>query len=274
MTTEALASDLRNATSPLFLTGAGISVASGIAPFRGTKDAVWEQDVLEMGTFRMFAKDPVKQWEWYLRRFDGCRGAQPNAAHYAITKLQEWKAADRLPKSTGPRDLSLRVVTQNIDGLHVAAGTQDVIEVHGRAREVRCSRPRCKNGAPNGTLPWDESMFTAFRAEPKQENLPRCPLCGLLLRPHVLWFDEVYVEHFGYRFDEATNLFQSSDLIVFVGTSFSVGITEQAMILATMDPSKKVWTIDPHSAPPEDAGRWLRAPSEEALPEVVRLLQR
>ena len=263
MTTEALAADLRTATAPLFLTGAGISVASGIAPFRGTKDAVWEQDVLEMGTFRMFAKDPVKQWEWYLRRFDGCRGAQPNAAHHAITKLQEWKAAE---------GVRLRVVTQNIDGLHVAAGTQDVIEVHGRAREVRCSRPRCKNGAPEGTLPWTEKAFTEFREEPKMENLPRCPLCGLILRPHVLWFDEVYLDHSGYRFDDARELFWKSDLVVFVGTSFSVGITESAMMAATMNPATKVWTVDPHTAPPEGGGQWLQALSEEALPEVVRLL--
>lgn len=263
MIAEDLAADLRSSTSPTFLTGAGISVASGIAPFRGTKDAVWEQDVLEMGTFRMFAKDPVKQWSWYLRRFDGCRSAKPNAAHHAITKLQSWKAAE---------GVSLRVVTQNIDGLHVDAGTKDVIEVHGQARSVRCSRPRCKNGAPSGTLSWEESMFTAFRVEPKYENLPRCPLCGLLLRPHVLWFDETYVEHSSYRFDEATSLFQASDLIVFVGTSFSVGITEQAIFLATMNPTTKVWIVDPHSVPSVGFGHWLRAPSEEALPEVVRVL--
>ena len=265
MTIAQFTSDLRSSTSPLFLTGAGISVASGIAPFRGTKDAVWSVDVLEMGTYRMFKKDPVKQWSWYLDRFNSCRGAKPNAAHYAIKELQEWKATE---------GVSLRVVTQNIDGLHVEAGTKDVIEVHGSAKRVRCSLFHCANGSPKGTLPWEDEAFVAFRADPKMENLPRCPLCAVLLRPHVLWFDETYDGHDSYRFSEASELFWKSDLVVFVGTSFSVGITEHAMMAATMNPETKVWTIDPHTAPPDGGGQWLQALSEEALPEVLQSLQR
>jgi NAD-dependent deacetylase len=261
---DQLATDLTASVAPLFITGAGISVASGIQPFRGTDGAVWSQTVLEMGTQRMFRQDPARQWKWYLDRFDSCRGARPNAAHDAITQLQAWKAMEGVP---------LRVVTQNIDGLHVDAGTKDVIEVHGKARHVRCSRPRCENGSPKGLLPWDESQFAAFRADPVVENLPRCPACGLLLRPHVLWFDETYVEHFDYRFDEATELFWKADLVVFVGTSFAVTITENALIAAGMK-GAHVWSIDPHSAPPPGAGTWLQSPSEVALPQLLGTLTR
>ena len=257
-----LALDLTESLSPLFLTGAGISIASGIAPFRGTADAVWAKDVLEMGTRRMFERDPVKQWAWYLDRFGACRTAKPNAAHYAITKLQEWKAQE---------GVRLRVVTQNVDGLHVDAGTQDVIEVHGAARKMRCSRHGCAHGGPRNTLPWDDKVFTPFLADPKVETLPRCPACNKFLRPHVLWFDETYLDHLGYRFDDAQNLFFTSDLVVFVGTSFSVGITEGAIIAAGMK-GAKVWCIDPNSPPPEGAGTWLQAKSEEALPALVQTL--
>lgn len=261
-TVKQLAKALRESTSPLFLTGAGISIASGIAPFRGTADAVWEKDVLEMGTHRMFRQDPTRQWKWYLDRFDVCRGAKPNAAHYAITGLQAWKAAE---------GVKLRVVTQNIDGLHVDAGTEDVIEVHGAARKVRCHQYRCENGPPKSTMPWDEAMFAQFRADPTDANLPRCPACGRVLRPHVLWFDEMYVDHLDYRYKEAADLFGNSDLLVFVGTSFAVTVTENAILRAGMK-GTPLWSVDPYSPPPQDGIVWLQAPSEDALPEVLDLL--
>lgn len=256
-----LALDIAESLSPLFITGAGISIASGIAPFRGTADAVWSKDVMEMGTRKMFERDPVKQWVWYLDRFGSCRSAQPNAAHYAITKLQTWKA----------EGVNLRVITQNVDGLHVDAGTQDVIEVHGAARKMRCSRHGCKNGGPRNFLPWDDAVLAPFLADPKVETLPRCSACNKVLRPHVLWFDETYLDHLDYRFDEARELLWSADLVVFVGTSFSVGITEMAVIAATMRDTK-VWSIDPHSAPPEGAGTWLQGKAEEVLPDIAKKL--
>lgn len=259
---DQLALDITASTSPLFITGAGISIASGIAPFRGTADAVWSEDVLEMGTRRMFERDPVKQWTWYLDRFKSCRTSKPNAAHHAITKLQTWKAEE---------GVSLRVVTQNVDGLHVDAGTRDVIEVHGAARKMRCSRHGCTHGGPRKFLPWDDAMFAPFLADPKVETLPRCPVCRKVLRPHVLWFDEPYLDHLDYRFDAAQDLFFKSDLVVFVGTSFSVGITESAIIAAGVKRAK-VWSIDPHSEPPPGVGQWLQEKSEEVLPALLTKL--
>ncbi len=259
---NALAADLQQAERPLFLTGAGISVASGIAPFRGSADAVWSKTVMTMGTRWMFLKDPVQQWSFYLARFDACREAQPNPAHHAITQLQAWKAGE-----AG----ALRLVTQNIDGLHVLARTHDVIEVHGAARRLRCSREGCDHGAPFGSLAREDALFDAFRAAPGIDTLPRCPACAALLRAHVLWFDESYNEHAEYRFREAATLCQEADLVVFIGTSFSVGITELASTAAA-ESGAKVWTLDPHSAPFDGGGRWLQAPSEVALPALVGAL--
>ena len=255
------ASALHAAENPLFITGAGISVASGIAPFRGTDEAVWSKTVMEMGTRRTFEKTPVDQWQWYLDRFDACREAKPNAAHLALVELERLKVA---------QDRALHIVTQNIDGLHVSAGSADVIEIHGAARKVRCSRGGCSNGAPRGTLPWDEAMFATFRTDSKLSTVPRCRVCGKLIRPHVLWFDEVYVEHFDYRFDDAVKRFEKADLVVFVGTSFSVRITEMAMDGARMLGTPK-WSVDPVSPPPGDDVEWLKAPAEVVLPAVVSM---
>lgn len=257
---DTLALDITTSTSPLFITGAGISIASGIAPFRGTADAVWSKDVLEMGTFRMFEQDPVRQWSWYLARFGACRMAKPNAAHHAITTLQAGRIS------------GLRVLTQNVDGLHVEAGTRDVVEVHGAARKMRCSKYGCKHGGPRNFMPWDDAVFALFLADPKVETLPRCPKCGAVLRPHLLWFDETYFDHLDYGFDAAQDMIWTSDLMVFVGTSFSVGITGMALDVAKRT-GVKVWSIDPHSAPPVGAGSWLQGSSEDVLPALLAKLE-
>lgn len=250
---------------PLFVTGAGISLASGIPTFRGSDPgAIWAEDVLEMGTAAHFRRDPVAHWAWYLKRFAACRSALPNPAHEAITRIE------RAVIGRGDR---FCVVTQNIDGLHVLAGTKNVIQIHGDARKLRCSRQGCPNGAPRGSMPWDDALFDAFRESPTVENLPRCANCGKLLRPHVLYFDEYYTEHADYRFRDAQNALAEATLVVFVGTSFSVGITESALdaILARRLPC---WIVDPHlpDTPIRDAHP-IRSPAELALPELADLVR-
>ena len=112
----------------LVITGAGISLASGIPTFRGSdKGAVWAKDVTELGTYRYFRQDPVGSWSWYLRRFDAVQGARPNPAHKALTAIEEWQLA---------RGGEFRLITQNIDTLHEAAGSVNLIKVHGTADRV------------------------------------------------------------------------------------------------------------------------------------------
>ena len=250
---------------PLFLTGAGISVASGIAPFRGSDpDAVWNKDVLEMGTFRYFRSNPADQWRWYLERFEACLTAEPNPGHDAIAGIESTLEASGRGCS---------VITQNVDGLHAKAGTKRLFEVHGSSRKMRCARNWCEFGSPNGTLPWDSTLFEAFRKSHKLEDLPRCPACLALLRPHVLWFDETYDSHKDYQHNAALEALHAASCVVFVGTSFSVGITEAAFwIRDTM--GIPGFIVDPHLKQKVYADcHVIQEPSEVFLPTLCAALR-
>jgi len=246
---------------PLFVTGAGISLASGVPTFRGNDpDAVWANDILERGTLRYFQQNPVIAWDWFLQKFDTCRTAKPNPAHIALAEI-ETKLLSR-----GNKCLT---VTQNVDGLHRAAGTQNLVEVHGSAWKMRCTNRHCVNGAPRGFLSWDDKVFTAFRTDPRMETLPQCPECGKLIRAHVLWFDEHYSGHEDYRIGEVYQATEEASLVIFVGTSFSVGITD-LVLSAFLDSQKPTVVIDPHrTEPPEIPYSFSRNPGEATLLRVA-----
>src|SRR5260370_32980994 len=142
---DRLAYDLKRTDGlVLVVTGAGISLASGIPTFRGAdKDAVWKRDVTELATFHYFCVDPVGSWRWYLSRFAALDTAQPNHGHRALVDLERWCQA---------KGSSFLLVTQNIDDLHRRAGSKQLIEVHGTAAHGRCSRDGCELGAPRGTI--------------------------------------------------------------------------------------------------------------------------
>ena len=219
---------------------------------------------MEMATLQFFRRDPVQQWQWYLKRFDGVHGAQPNAAHHAITRIEQ---------AVVSRGNRFQLITQNIDGLHYAAGTHNLIEIHGAARKVRCSRGGCVHGAPHGSLPFDDAAFTAFRERATLENLPRCPSCSALLRAHVLWFDEYYDEHDDYQMRAAQESMVGASAIVFVGTSFSVGITAAALDAARRSRAH-TWAIDPHlRSAPVPAMVLISQPAEQFLPRVATELE-
>jgi NAD-dependent deacetylase len=248
----------RKDARPLFLTGAGISVASGIPTFRGPDpDAIWANDVTELGTNSFFLRHPEKSWAWYLDRFAKCRGAEPNAAHHSLAALEK-----TIPGT--------RVVTQNIDGLHHRAGQKNLIEVHGAARKMRCSHRFCKNGAPKGFLDWDDTVFEPLRAEVKRENVPKCPECGKFLRAHVLWFDETYTSHMDYQVNRAWDWFDDMTALICIGTSFSVTITDLALQAAGFD--KPVFVIDPHADPLDESHIHYKEPAEEFLPRLLGAL--
>ena len=98
--------------------------------------------------------------------------------------------------------------------------------MHGSAQRVRCAAEGCVNGAPRGSLPRDGIDLAKFRADPVDDNVPKCPACGELLRQHVLWFDELYTGHDDYRWDRVHAAVGSTRLALCVGTSFAVGVTE------------------------------------------------
>lgn len=160
-----VAERLRTAKRVSILTGAGVSAASGIPTFRGS-DGLWRQyQATDLATPEAFARDPGLVWEWYRWRRELIARAEPNAAHHVIAS---WSQRD-----------AWQVITQNVDDLHVRAGTRDLIRLHGSIWELSCWS-RCRRAA----RPWrDEGV-------PLPDGLPSCPLCGGLARPAVVWFGE------------------------------------------------------------------------------------
>ena len=261
----ALAEALRRAGTGLILTvtGAGVSAASGLPLFRGTDpDAVWNRDITEIATFRYFERHPVEWWRWYLERFSGLRAARPNPAHHALAALERWQVG---------RGGDFLLVTQNIDTLHEEAGSRRLIKVHGTCTRLRCTRHGCPLGAPSGSLPEEEAHFAAFQRDPRQENLPRCPRCGALLRPHGLLFDELYDGHMDYGFGEVRRGAERMALALFVGTSFAVGVTD-LVLREALGWRVPVISIDPAASPPAPGVTALRAAAEEILPAACREL--
>jgi len=246
------------------VTGAGISLASGIPTFRGTDpDAVWKKDVTELGTRRYFEEDPVGSWQWYTSRFDVVFDKEPNEAHHALTRIESWHRE---------RGGDFLLVTQNVDTLHEKAKTINLIKVHGSSDQVRCSRTGCSNAAPAGALKRMDAGVDAFVKDPVFENLPRCPQCSALLRQHVLWFDEYYDEHESYQWQRVLEASTSMDLMLFIGTSFAVGVTELFLRGAT-GRQVPAFSVDPAAgATPHHDVQALKAKSEALLPEVSELL--
>lgn len=244
----------------LVVTGAGVSVASNLPTFRGTEpNAIWKQDVMELGTFEYFSRDPVGSWSWYEQRFSALRSAEPNPAHYALAALERWQLERGRP---------FALITQNIDTLHEDAGSEQLIKVHGTSDRVRCSADGCRLGAPRGSLPRSDAAYRAFTESPAVDLLPRCPECEALLRPHVLWFDEYYFDHIDYQWERVQELAATAETVLFVGTSFSVTVTD--LVLANAEThGARTLSIDPgaHTSP-SPIVELLAASAETVLPQA------
>jgi len=192
------------------LTGAGISAESGIPTFRGP-EGYWtvgskHYHPEQMATRAMFAREPDEVWLWYLHRAGVCRQAQPNAGHLTLVEME--------PHLPG----QFTLITQNVDNLHLRAGSnpQTTLQIHGNIFYMRCT-DECRRNVyplPLQLLPRDKQQpLTAV-----ERGLLSCPDCGAHTRPHVLWFDESYDEHY-YRFDSALAIAEKTDVLVIAGTS-------------------------------------------------------
>ncbi|HEX4689517.1 MAG TPA: NAD-dependent deacylase [Solirubrobacteraceae bacterium] len=191
-----LAELIRCAGSVVALTGAGISVPSGIPDFRSPGTGLWANvDPMEVAHISVWRSDPAGFWAFYGQRFATLEGKQPNAAHRALAALE---AGDRLDA----------VITQNIDGLHSAAGTRELIEVHGSIRSASCL-------ADGRSYPLAE---TRRRLADAADGIPRCD-CGAPLKPDVVLFGEMLDEGAMTR---AGELAEGADLMIVVGSSLEV----------------------------------------------------
>lgn len=249
------------------LTGAGISAESGIPTFRGP-EGYWSigSEVYmpqEMATLAMFQRRPEAVWSWYLYRLGVCLHARPNAGHLALAELE---------RRLGER---FRLITQNIDNLHISAGNSPArtYQIHGNINFTRCSdacSPELTPLADELRRPRDGKVLSEAEL-----RLLHCPDCGSWLRPHVLWFDECYDEtHF--RFDSSIARAGETDLLLIVGTS---GATTLPNVIAStvLNAGKTIFDVNiddnPFSimAEQSDLGGFIRGSSAQILPQLVSL---
>jgi NAD-dependent deacetylase len=162
----------RTARRLTVLTGAGVSAASGVPTFRGPGGLWRNVRPEELATAAAFRRDPVLVWEWYAWRRRTIAACEPNAAHRVIA---EWSHRHRF--DAHPDEPWCTVITQNVDDLHVRAGTKDVIRLHGSIWQLQC---------------WSACGQGKWRDERPAlpDTTPVCPRCGGLARPAVVWFGE------------------------------------------------------------------------------------
>ena len=227
------------------LTGSGISAESGIATFRD-KDGIWAKYKIEdVATPEAFARDPAKVHAFYNLRRKGLRGVEPNAGHLALARLE----SEHLT-ATGR---SFVLVTQNVDQLHEAAGSQNVIHMHGELLRALCAR--CK-----ARYAWSEDMSA--------EHV--CPRCGKAggVRPDIVWFGEM-----PYQMDRIGALVEQADLFISIGTS---GVVYPAAALVAQARHAGAHTVELNLEPSEGVSLFheaIHGKASEVVPVFVgRLL--
>lgn len=283
---EKLAELLVAGRKAVVITGAGLSCASGIPPFRSNsagknKNAIWEKHVQQMGTRASFSKNPCRWYnDFWLPNFAPTRLAvTPNEGHEALARL--CSTID-----------NLRVVTQNIDALHQSTSTSwhshdRLIEAHGRVGLYKCASD------PEDGCPYSEhdsigpgSFSTALQKQlghnvgknklPKLRQVPLCPSCSNPCMPQALLFDEDYTDHEFYQFDRLQEWLEEAEVVVFVGTSFAVTLTTLAMDEAR-DRHLPIFNFnidgEDRSKPTLDWSN-IEGPAEVRLPELVALTEK
>ncbi len=222
------------------LTGAGISAESGLRTFRDP-GGLWEShDPRDLATPQAFARDPALVHRFYNWRRQAAREAQPNPAHVALARLEAGLAA---------RGDVLTLVTQNVDGLHVRAGST-AIAMHGTHAQVRCTS--CGAGSA-----WAEDLSVDSR----------CPACGSAgtLRPDIVWFGET-----PHHLDRVAAALAASDAFVAIGTSGAV-YPAAAYVASARRAGRP--TVEFNLEPADNAGLFDRAVYGRASETVPRFAE-
>jgi NAD-dependent deacetylase len=191
-----LADLIRSSSCTVALTGAGISVPSGIPDFRSPGTGLWEKvDPMEVAHIEAWRRDPDRFWSFYSERFASLRDRQPNEAHAAVAELER-------------RRLVRGVITQNVDRLHRLAGSERVIEVHGSIDWSVCLQ--CGGRQP---------LEQVIELLADRQEAPSCPACVAPLKPDVVLFGELLPER---AMAEAQQLAVEADLMLCIGSSLEV----------------------------------------------------
>jgi NAD-dependent deacetylase len=192
---ERLAELIRESRCTVALTGAGVSVPSGIPDFRTPETGLWANvDPMEVAHIDVFERDPARFWSYYRPRFQSLGDKRPNPAHEALAELEG-------------RGLLEGVITQNIDRLHRAAGSRNVVEVHGSIETSSCRE--CDSSFD---LEQVERLFDS-------EGVAFCSSCGGPVKPDVVLFGEMLPED---AISRARDLAVRAELMICVGSSLAV----------------------------------------------------
>ena len=221
------------------LTGAGVSQESGLRTFRDAQTGLWAQYKPEdLASPQAFRRDPKLIWDWYAWRREAVKGVRPNAGHYALAELEV-----RMPAFT--------LITQNVDGLHRFAGNQNVLELHGNIQRIRCS----------------ECYTIADVWEDDTESVPKCSVCGGLLRPDVVWFGEALPRD---QLEAAVAAARNCEVFFSIGTS---GVVQPAASLAHAARNRGAVVVEVNAEPTpltSKASYVFHGKSGEILPDLVK----
>jgi NAD-dependent deacetylase len=230
---------VRQARRVAVLSGAGVSAESGVPTFRGAS-GLWEgHAITDVATPTGFARDPALVWRFYNARRAAMHAVAPNPGHIALAALER-RFANRFT-----------LATQNIDGLHQSAGSRNVLELHGRLSRVRCTACAYLADRPGEVLP----------------DLPHCPECGSLLRPDVVWFEEM-LPHGVWR--EAYKAAEACDCFLVVGTSAVVFPAAGLIEVAAASRARILEFNLERTAASSRVDLGLYGPSGRMLPEVLK----
>lgn len=234
---ETLAHALGSARTVTVLTGSGLSADSGVPTFRDAQTGLWAQYRPEqLASPDAFARDPDTVWQWYRWRRRKIAEVAPNAGHLILAELEAG-----LP--------DLRLVTQNVDGLHQRAGHRDVVEFHGNIHVNRCQR--------EGRI---------VEVDDATDSPPPCPHCGAPVRPGVVWFGEAIPED---AIERATAAAEACDLFIAVGTSAVVHPAAGLAQIARRG-GARIAEINPEDTElSRDVDIRIQARAAEALPQVA-----
>ncbi|WP_291113341.1 NAD-dependent protein deacylase [Hydrogenophaga sp.] len=231
---------VRGARHIAVLTGAGMSAESGVPTFRDAQTGLWAHfDPQELATESAFRAHPQRVWDWYAHRRDMIRAVQPNAGHAALAAYARQHPG------------RLTLITQNVDGLHQRAGNTDALALHGSIAEDR----------------WLDAPRACCRPETIEAgHPPRCPVCGNLRRPAVVWFGENLPAD---ALEAAEQAVRHCDLMLVVGTSGEV-YPAAGLAFTAHQSGARVVIVNPETTPLDAvAETCLRATAAVCLPALL-----